>query len=58
MNKYQQMKEKVRNAAIDWQRSFESCLYSWEEVAEWQGKFERLGKRYGLLREFRENGIC
>ena len=58
MNKYQQMKEKVRNAAIDWQRSFESCLYSLEEVAEWQGKFERLGKRYGLLREFRENGIC
>jgi hypothetical protein len=30
----------------------------WSEVA-WIGSwFDTIGKRYGLLREFRENGIC
>lgn len=58
MNKYQKSKEQIRRAAIDWQNSFQSCVYSWDEVNEWQSKFEKLGKRYGLLTEFRENGIC
>ena len=58
MNYYQKSKEKIRNAAIDWQNSFASCIYSWEEVFEWQDKFRKLGKRYGLLKEFKENGIC
>lgn len=57
MNYYQRSKEIIRQAAIDWQKSFESCLYSCEEIVEWQNKFEKLGKRYGLLTEFRENGI-
>ena len=57
MNYYQRSKKTIRQAAIDWQKSFESYLYSWEEIAEWQNKFEKLGKRYGLLTEFRENGI-
>lgn len=25
---------------------------------EFEDHFRRLGKRYGLLREFKENGIC
>ena len=58
MNNYQKAKQTIRQAAIDWQNSFSSCLYSWEEVAKWQSKFRKLGKRYGLLREFKENGIC
>ena len=57
MNYYQRSKETIRQAAIDWQNNFESYLYSWEEIAEWQSKFKKLGKRYGLLTEFRENGI-
>lgn len=58
MSKYQEMKEKARNEAIDWQYDFENHSYSWGEVAAWAEYFERLGRRYGLLTEFRENGIC
>ena len=58
MSNYQKRKEAVREAAINWQASFQSVLWSYAEVAEWQEKCHRLGKRYGLLTEFRENGIC
>lgn len=58
MSKYQEMKEKVRNEAIDWQYDFPNHSYSWGEIADWADHFERLGRRYGLLTEFRENGIC
>lgn len=58
MSKYQEMKDKIRNEAIDWQYDFENHSYSWGEVAAWAEYFERLGRRYGLLTEFRENGIC
>ena len=54
---YQEKKEYVRQKAIDWQNSFQYCLWSYGEVAEFQAKFERLGKRFGLLKEFKENGI-
>ena len=30
---------------------------SWNELAEVSERFYTLGKRYGLLKEFRENGI-
>lgn len=57
MQKYQRAKEKARATAIDWQAwaSVEnlSCL----ELATWQTYFYKLGKRYGLLKEFKENGI-
>jgi hypothetical protein len=58
MSNYQKRKEAVREAAIDWQASFQSVLWGLDEVTEWQAKFEKLGRRYGLLTEFRENGIC
>ena len=58
MNKYQKAKEKARNEAIEWQLDFCNHNYSWGELSEFQSYFENLGKRYGLLREFRENGIC
>lgn len=44
-------------AAIEWQRTFGNTSHSWGEVAEQAARFERLGRRYGLLREFRENGV-
>lgn len=58
MSTYQEMKEKVRNEAIDWQHDFSNHSYSWAEMADFCAHFERLGRRYGLLTEFRENGIC
>ena len=57
-NNYQNAKEKARQKAIDWYYEFSEKSMSWGELAYWQGYFERLGKRYGLLSEFRENGIC
>lgn len=56
MNKYQKGKGDAQQSAIDWQQSLRGCE-SWGETAEAQARFERLGKRYGLTREFRENGI-
>ena len=55
---YQERKEMAREEAINWQREFGEHDYSWGELAEWQDHFYNLGKRFGLLREFRENAIC
>ena len=55
MNKYQQGKERAREKAIEWQNDCRSK--SWLELAIEQEKFERLAKRYGLVKEFSENGI-
>jgi hypothetical protein len=55
---YAARKEAVRNEAIEWQYSFDDHNYSHGEVLGWMTYFNRLGRRYGLLREFRENGIC
>lgn len=55
---YEGKKEVLRAFAIDWQNYFENTDYSWLELLEWQNFFEELGKRYGLLTEFRENAIC
>lgn len=58
MNYYQKRKEQIRQEAIEWQLDFSNHNYSWGELAVWQEHFERLGRRYGLLREFHENAIC
>ena len=54
---YQQKKDRARDKAIEWQSNFQNHSYSWGEIAEWQGYFKRLARRYGLVHEFRENGI-
>ena len=58
MSNYQKQKERVRNEAIEWQLDFDNHNYSWGELAVFGDYFYTMGKRYGLLREFRENGIC
>lgn len=58
MNNYQRQKERVRNEAIDWQLDFFNYNYSWLELTVFENYFEKMGRRYGLLTEFRENGIC
>lgn len=57
MNNYLIKKEKAHQEAIEWQRDFDNHDYSYAELAEYQEHFTALGKRYGLLEEFRENGI-
>ena len=57
---YENRKEDVRNKALDFQALFSEygLPMSWGELATWENYFETAGKRYGLLAEFRENGIC
>ena len=55
---YASNKAVARQEAIDWQNDFCNHNYSYGELAEFGCHFEKLGKRYGLLKEFRENGIC
>ena len=55
---YASNKAVARQEAIDWQNDFDNHNYSYGELAEFAIHFEKLGKRYGLLKEFRENGIC
>lgn len=57
MNKYQQGKERTREKAVNWQLDFNNHNYSYGELYEFGDYFYKLGKRYGLLKEFRENGI-
>ncbi len=56
VNNYQVAKENAREKAREWQLAEDN--YSYAELAYWQDYFERLGKRYGLLTEFRAEGIC
>lgn len=55
---YKDKKEYLRELAIKWQHEFSSLSWSYGELAEIQGYFEKNGKRYGLLKEFKENCIC
>ena len=55
---YSEGKERARNEAIEWQGTFsEGKTYYWSEMAYFSDYFSKLAKRYGLIREFRENGI-
>ena len=54
---YAEKKEEVRQKAIDLQYCDEGGL-SYGELSFIYDYFETYGKRYGLLREFKENGIC
>lgn len=57
MPTYGQRKERARQKAIDWQRWASAWNISYGELAKAQDYFTKLGRRYGLLQEFRENGI-
>ena len=58
MTEYEFKKEKAREEAIFWQSNISSDIKYLEDLQEWYEYFSKLGKRYGLLKEFRENGIC
>lgn len=57
MSRYMTKKAELIEEAKNWQYDFADHNYSYGEILEMQNYFERNGKRYGLLREFRENGI-
>ena len=51
-------KETLRNFAAEWQYNFPDMDYAWSDLVAWSDFFTEYGRKYGLLREFRENGIC
>ena len=58
LNYYQKRKEDLRDEAIIWQLDLCEKRYLYQsDLSGWYEYFEKNGKRYGLLREFRENGI-
>ena len=60
MTKYQENKEKIRQEAIEWQNNlFNNCgqIETWLSVHKQQTYFIKQGRKYGLLKEFKENGI-
>lgn len=54
---YERRKTEIIEEAQNFQFDFSNNCYSYGELAEIQGYFEKQGKRYGLLKEFRENCI-
>lgn len=54
---YQELKNKARGEAKAWQLDFANNNYSYEEIGNVSGYFTKLAKRYGLTKEFKENGI-
>lgn len=55
---YQERKNNLIELAKEWQLDFSYLSWSYSELAEIVNYFYNNGKRYGLLKEFRENGIC
>ena len=55
ISKYQSGKEKAREKAL---KLFDEYLIlSWYELALKTDELNRLAKRFGLIKEFKENGI-
>lgn len=57
MKNYYIGKAQARQRAIDWQLETSDKVMSWGEVAIWGEYFYKLAKRFGLVREFKENGV-
>lgn len=55
---YEEKKENARHLAIEYQNNFSFLSWSCAEIMEITSYFEKIGKRYGLLKEFKENAIC
>lgn len=57
MKTYKEKKSEARNEAIEWQYAFCDRDISWEELCEETEHFAKLAKRYGLIREFKQEGV-
>ena len=54
---YEDKKVILQSFAVDWQLKNPDMSYTWHDLTEWGAFFEDYGRKFGLLREFRENGI-
>ena len=55
---YQKAQEAARLFAIDTQNIISESNFSYGEIADIQDILHALGRRFGLVREFKENCIC
>lgn len=56
---YLDRKNDLRNKAIEWSNNQGNYTrWSYGELATIQDFFEKFGRRYGLLTDFKENCIC
>ena len=54
---YRKLKAQARQEAIDLQERMGNENLSWGEISYINGHLRTLAKRYGLTKEFRENGL-
>lgn len=54
---YSERKAVAEELAKDWQINFVCYPWSYGELAEIYAYFEKIAKRYGLITEFKNNGI-
>ena len=50
-------KGEARDIAIEWQQWFRGEKMFMSDFVRWQDAFDRVAKKYRLVREFKENGI-
>ena len=55
---YNERKNNLIELAKEYQYNWASLSWSYGELIEIQDFFNKNGKKYGLLKEFRENAIC
>ena len=54
---YAQKKAKARQLAIEWQSIISQKDHDYAFYVWWGELFQKIAKKYGLVREFKENGI-
>ena len=57
MTAYKKGKARAIATAQEWQEDVSNTAQSYAELYEAQTNFGKLAKRYGLIKEFKENGI-
>lgn len=58
ISNYAKAKAALQEFATEFSNRQGDFSMSWCEICEWTSFFSTYGKKYGLLREFRENGLC
>lgn len=57
MTRYEIGKERARERAKNFETEFAEKDWSWSDMLEISEYFHKVARRYGLTREFIENGI-
>ena len=57
MKNYKQRKDEARRSFIELQDIIANSFMSWGEAAELNEMIEKKAKRFGLVKEARENGL-